>query len=264
MNKIIGIIGTGQIGGAIARLAVKAGYNVIVSNSQGPESLAGFVKELGSKARAATADIAALEGDIVVLATPLKAYESLQPELYKGKVVVDTMNYYPFRENQIPVLDEGKITSSALVQNHLAGAKVVKALNTQDSIHLLINSSLHNDGKRTTLTVAGDDSSAKEKVMKFINDIGYNAIDIGTLADSWHMEPGTPIYVWPYAPNVPEEMSEAEQEKFYSETPATPISPDDARNLIAKAVRKFPIGGFPQDLPKVWTVLVRKLAAQRT
>ena len=259
MRQTIGIIGSGAIGSALARLGVAAGLNVVLSNSRGPETLADLVGELGDHARAASPEEAARAGDLVAAATPLKAYEKLPADSLKGKIVVDTMNYYPIREGQMPILDAAKLTSSELVQQHLKGAKVVKALNNQDAPHLLINARPHDTTNRTTLPIAGDDSEAKEAVMKFMDTIGYNATDVGSLSDSWRMEPGTPIYVWPYAPKVPDALGGDEAQSWYSTTPGTPVSTSQAKDLVAKAVRKFPVGGFPEDLPPVWTAIAAKL-----
>src|SRR3977135_1157348 len=93
----VGFIGSGHIGATLARLAVAAGYDVVVSNSRGPETLADLVAELGPKARAATAVQAALAGDIVVVTVPFKAYTAMPADALAGKVVIDTNNYYPQR-----------------------------------------------------------------------------------------------------------------------------------------------------------------------
>jgi predicted dinucleotide-binding enzyme len=117
------------------------------------------------------------------------------------------MNYYPIRDNQIPILDAAKLISSELVQQHLKGAKVFKALNNLDTPHLFINARPYYKSNRARLPIAGDDSEAKEAVMKFMDNIGYNAIDIGLLSESWRIEPGTPIHVRSYAPKAPEALS---------------------------------------------------------
>ncbi|MEA2567477.1 MAG: 8-hydroxy-5-deazaflavin:NADPH oxidoreductase, partial [Actinomycetota bacterium] len=125
----IGFIGSGRIGGTVARLATDAGYDVVLSNSRGPETLAELVEELGPHARAATPAEAAAAGDIVVVSIPLRAYESVPVEPLAGKVVIDTNNYYPQRDGNIPELDEKSLTSSELLQRHLPTSKVVKAFN---------------------------------------------------------------------------------------------------------------------------------------
>jgi len=259
VGQTIAIIGSGLIGSAVARLSVAAGFNVVLSNSRGPATLAKLVAELGPSARAASPVEAAQAGDLVVVAVPLSAFRHLPVETLIGKTVIDTMNYYPFRDGQMPDIDAAKLTTSELVQQHLQGAKVVKALHNQDSIHLLTNARPHGDANRTTLPIAGDDAGAKWKVAEFLNAIGYNSIDTGSLSESWRIEPGTPIYVWPYAPRVPDGLSEEDAKRFFMDTPGDPVSPSQARDLVAKAVRRHPIGGFPQDLPPVWVAVISDL-----
>src|SRR5262245_21020729 len=123
-TKTLGLIGSGMIGGALARLAVAAGLDVVLSNSRGPKTLAELVAELGEHARAAVPAEAALAGDLVVATIPLHAYRQLPVAALTGKTVIDTMNYYPDRDGRITELDTGTRTSSALVQQHLSGSQV--------------------------------------------------------------------------------------------------------------------------------------------
>ena len=88
-----GFIGSGNIGSTVARLAIAAGHDVVLSNSRGPETLADLVAELGLGARAATAREAASAGDIVVVTIPLKAYREVPAAPLAGKPVLDTINY---------------------------------------------------------------------------------------------------------------------------------------------------------------------------
>ena len=119
----IGLIGAGQIGSQIARLAVARGYPVVISNSRGPETLATLVAELGPNARAATALDAAKAGEIVVVTLPLKNYREVPVEPLAGKIVIDTNNYYPQRDGHIPELDNESTTTSELLQAHLPTSK---------------------------------------------------------------------------------------------------------------------------------------------
>jgi len=121
---IIGFIGSGYIGGTVARLSVEAGYQVVMSNSRGPATLADVVADIGPLARAASAEEAAATGDIVVVSIPFRAYRSVPAEPLAGKAVLDTCNYYPERDGHIAVLDDGIETSSELLQRQLAGAQV--------------------------------------------------------------------------------------------------------------------------------------------
>jgi hypothetical protein len=125
----VGFIGSGNIGSAVARLAIAAGRQVVFSNSRGPDALAAMVAELGPLARAATpADAAAAVG-IAVVAIPLRAYRAVPAAPLTGKMVIDAGNYYPPRDGQIAELDSGSVTSSELLREHLPGARVVKAFN---------------------------------------------------------------------------------------------------------------------------------------
>ena len=255
MAETVGFIGSGAIAGALARLSLAVGLRVVMSNSRGPETLADLVEELGGHARAATPEKAARSGDLVVLATPLNANNKLPVEALAGKIVIDTMNYYPMRDGQIAVLDSAELTSSELVQQHLKGARLVKALNNLDAPHLFINARPHEQSSRTTLPVAGGDAEAKQEVISFMRAIGYDAIDIGPLSESWRVEPGTPIHVWPYVPEVPAGLSGEEAQDFFRKTPGIPVSATQARDLVAKAVRRVPVGGSPEYLPPVLSAI---------
>ncbi len=258
MIHTVGFIGSGAIASVLARLSAAAGLRVIMSNSRGPQTLADLVQELGDDARAATPEEAARISDLVVLATPFNAYHKLPVESLHDKIVIDTTNYYPIRDGQIPVLDSAELTSSELIQQHLQGAKLVKALNNLNAPHLFLNARPHDKSARTTLPIAGNDQQAKEVTMKFMDAIGYDAIDMGPLSESWRSEPGTPIHVWPYAPQVPEGFRGEEAQAWYTQTPGTPVSAAQAKDLVAETVRPFPVGGSPERLPPVLAAIARK------
>jgi predicted dinucleotide-binding enzyme len=190
----IGFIGSGNIGGTVARLAVDAGYEVVVSNSRGPETLSDLVAQLGPRARAATAAEAAEAGDLVVVSVPLKAYRDLPVEPLRGKVVIDTCNYYPERDGQIAELDDESTTTSELVQEHLSGARVVKAFNNIFFGHLGSANRPAGDPERSVLAIAGDDAEAKQAVTTFLDTIGYGAYDVGPLAEGWRYQRDTVAY----------------------------------------------------------------------
>jgi predicted dinucleotide-binding enzyme len=196
----VGIIGSGKIGGTVARLAVAAGYHVVLSNSRGPQSLAGLAAGLGPLATAATSAQAAEAGDLVLVSVPVKAFGDLPAKALPGKPVMDTGNYYPQRDGQLAELDTGALTSSALLQRALPGAQVVKVFNNIFFKHLASLARPHGAPDRTALPVAGDDAAAKAAVTAFLDAIGYDAVDAGSLADSWRQEPGTPVYGNPYGP----------------------------------------------------------------
>jgi hypothetical protein len=194
----VGFIGSGMIGGTVARLAVAAGYDVVLSNRRGPDTLAGLVAELGEHARAATPAEAATAGELVVMSVPFHAHRELPVEALAGKVVLDTDNYYAARDGQIAELDEGKLTSAELEQQHLGTAKVVKVFNNIFYKHLGALARPAGDAERTSLTIAGDDAGAKQTATAFLDAIGYDAVDVGPLAESWRVEPGQPAYGPPY------------------------------------------------------------------
>jgi len=219
----IGIIGTGQIGMTIARLAVRAGHRVVLSNSRGPETLAGAVAELGPQATAVTSAEAATAGDIVVISVPVAAFEHLPSAALHGKTVIDTCNYGPERDGHVAELDDGSVTSSSLLQGHLPGAAVVKVFNTIFYKHLLALARPTGAENRSVLPLAGDSDKAKNAVTGLLDSIGYDALDAGTLADSWRQETGTPVWGTPYGP--------------YSQEQGAPADANTIRAALAAATR---------------------------
>ncbi|MBA2946106.1 NADPH-dependent F420 reductase [Streptomyces himalayensis] len=197
----LGLIGSGNIGSTLARLAVDAGLDVVLSNSRGPETLADLVAELGPRARAATPAEAAAAGDWVVVSIPLKNYRQVPVEPTTGKIVLDTNNYYPERDGRIPELDAEETTTSELLQRHLPDAKVVKAFNNIFFRHLASLARPSGAPDRSALPIAGDDPEARASAVELLDLLGYDAVDAGTLADSWRFQRDTPAYVVPYAKN---------------------------------------------------------------
>lgn len=195
----IGLIGSGNIGSTLAQLAVDAGHDVVLSNSRGPETLADLVDRLGSRARAATAAEAAATGDIVVVTVPLRAYRDVPVEPLRGKVVIDTNNYYPERDGHIAELDDESTTVSELLQEHLPESRVVKAFNNIYVSHLGSLQRPAGHPERSVLPVAGDDEAAKRSVAEFLDSIGYDAYDVGPLSEGWRYQRDTAAYVQPYA-----------------------------------------------------------------
>ncbi|MFF2847377.1 NADPH-dependent F420 reductase [Streptomyces sp. NPDC058001] len=194
----LGLIGSGNIGTTVARLAVAAGIDVVLSNSRGPETLAETVAGLGERARAATPEEAARAGDWVVVSIPMGAYRKLPAAALAGKVMLDTSNYYPVRDGHIEVLDSGKTTPSELVQEHLDGAKLVKAFNNITDYHISALARPADAADRAALPIAGDDPQAKASAADLISRLGFDTVDAGPLAESWRFDPETDPYVWPY------------------------------------------------------------------
>jgi predicted dinucleotide-binding enzyme len=191
----IGIIGAGNIGSQLARLAVQHGHQVVIANSRGPETLTDLVAELGDGARAATRDEAAAAGEIVVVTTPLAAIETIPVEPLEGKVVIDTNNYYPQRDGHIQALDDETTTTAELLQDHLPGARVVKAFNHIGAADLTGHATPTGTPDRRALVVAGDDDAAKAVVADLIDEFGFDVVDAGPLAEGWRIQRDTPGYV---------------------------------------------------------------------
>jgi predicted dinucleotide-binding enzyme len=209
----IGIVGAGMIGGTLATLFTRAGHEVALANSRGPRTLADTIAELGPNAHAATAADAAAFGELVAIAIPFKAYSSLPPEPFAGKIVVDADNYYPQRDGQIAELDAKTATSTGLLARHLAGARVLKAFNTIYFEHLRERGRPDAPAAdRYVIPIAGDDAEAKAVLTGLIDEIGFTAVDTGTQAESWRQEPGSPVY-------------------------GAEVQPDQATVLIAQATR---------------------------
>jgi len=190
----IGLIGAGNIGSQLARLAVKNGYDVVVSNSRGPDTLADLVKELGPRARAGTPVDAAKAGDIVVVTVPLKSYRQVPVEPLAGKIVIDTNNYYPQRDGHIPELDNETTTTAELLQAHLPTSKVVKAFNHIYAVALTTDGQLPGTKDRRALVIAGDDRDAKATVARLIDQFGFDVVDVGPLKEGWRIQRDTPAY----------------------------------------------------------------------
>lgn len=190
----IGIIGAGNIGSQLARLAVRNGHQVVIANSRGPETLTDLVAELGEGARAGTRDEAAAAGEVVIVTTPLAAIETIPVEPLVGKVVIDTNNYYPERDGHIAALDDESTTTAELLQDHLAGAHVVKAFNHIGAADLTGHATPAGTPDRRALVVAGDDAAAKQVVTDLIDAFGFDVVDAGPLAEGWRIQRDTPGY----------------------------------------------------------------------
>ncbi len=205
----IGIIGSGHIGGTLTRRLRALGHEVWVANSRGPESLGDLASE--TAAHPATIEDATRNGDVVVVAVPLKAVPDLPAAAFNGKVVVDANNYYPNRDGDIAALQSGT-PSSRWVARHLAGATVVKAFNNIYAQHLLESGKPAGAPGRIALPVAGDDAAAKQTVMSLVDELGFDAVDAGSLDESWRQQPDTPVYTTDHdAQGVRQALADARQ-----------------------------------------------------
>ncbi len=190
----IGIIGAGHIGSQVAYAAIGAGYDVVIANSRGPETLGSLVADLGPRARAATAEEAAAAGDFALVAVPLRAYADVPVDDLAGKVVLDANNYYPQRDGEIAALEDESTTTSELLQAHLPASRVVKAFNHIYSSQITSAATAAGTPGRRALAVFGDDADARGFAARFLDELGFDAVDGGPLAESWRIQRDTPGY----------------------------------------------------------------------
>lgn len=217
----IGLIGSGNIGSTVARLAVAAGHDVVLSNSRGPLTLQDLVSELGPKARAATPAEAAAVADIVVVTVPLRAYRDVPAQPLAGKVVIDTNNYYPERDGVFDAIEDGSTTTGELLQKQLPEARVVKGFNNIWFEHLRSLARPTGSPDRSALPIAGDDAAAKQAVTELLDSLGFDTVDAGPLAENWRTQRDTPVYVTPYG--------------AHGVLPGTPASAQVVREALAAA-----------------------------
>lgn len=191
----IGIIGAGFIARAVTDIAMKAGHEVMVSNSRGPDTLFSLVGSTGCKA--GTTVEAAVFGDIVVVAIPLKAYQSIPVAELKGKIVLDANNYYAIRDGHIEGLGVDGLTSSELLARHLPESMIVKAFNAIPAADIVKDGRAAGDADRRALPISGDDTRAKETVIALFDQLGFDVVDAGSLREGRRFQPDTPGYCVP-------------------------------------------------------------------
>lgn len=168
----------------------------MVSNSRGPETLFSLTGSTGCQA--GTAAEAAAFGDLVVVAIPLKAYQSIPDAELVGKIVLDANNYYPDRDGHITELDRGRLTSSELLARHLPRSRIVKAFNAIAAADIEKDSRPAGSWDRRALPIAGDDGTAKRIVGELFEDLGFDIVDAGPLKEGYCFQPDTPSYCVPF------------------------------------------------------------------
>ncbi|MFL5994260.1 MAG: NADPH-dependent F420 reductase [Streptomyces sp.] len=227
----LGIIGSGSIGAAVARLAVAADIDVVIANSRGPQSLTDLVEELGPRAGAGTVEQAARAGEATLLSIPLAAYGSLPDGLLRDRTVLDTGNYYPHRDGRIDDLDAEKSTTTEWAQQLLPGALLVKAFNNILAHHIPQLARPAGAPDRSALPIAGNDPAAKARAAELIDRLGYDTVDAGTLDESWRFEPEAGAYTSIYFtdPDVPADR--------VLQAPAAPLPTDKLRAALKTARR---------------------------
>jgi hypothetical protein len=190
----IGIIGAGEVGSNIARAAIASGYEVVIANSRGPETLGRLVKELGPSARAASAAEAAAAGDFVVVAVPLKLLNDMPAAELAGKIVIDTNNYMRWRDGHYPVVDRGEKTEHELRQEQLPASKVVKAFTHIQAPRIIAWARPAGSPDRIALSASSDFPEAVELVSRLYDQFGFDTVDNSPLRESWRTRPGQPAW----------------------------------------------------------------------
>ncbi|MEF3090803.1 NADPH-dependent F420 reductase [Raoultella scottii] len=188
----IGIIGAGFVGRSIAKLALQAGHEVMLSNSRGPQTLFSLRPMIGCQV--GSADEAAEFGEVVVIAVPLSAVNALPVAGIKNKQVLDAVNYYPDRDGEIAELDSGQTTTSELLARILPAARITKAFNAIPMTQLESDGLPAGAENRRALPLAGDDAEGKAIAAALYEAFGFDAVDAGPLSEGWRFERGTPAY----------------------------------------------------------------------
>lgn len=211
----IGIIGAGHIGGTLARRLTAVGHEVKIANSRGPETLVDLARESGAKA--VTVADAVKDVGLIIVTIPEKNIPVLGRSVFEhvpaDVVIVDTGNYYPReRDGRIAAIEEG-MPESVWMSGQI-GRPVIKVFNNIYAQHLLENGKPHGTAGRIALPVAGDDVAAKKLVMALVDQLGFDPVDAGSLAESWRQQPGTPVYCGDFdAAGVRKAFAEASPER---------------------------------------------------
>lgn len=191
----IGLIGAGHIGGTLAGKLARAGHTIGIGNAHGPQSLAALCRDIGTNATAMTVDDVASFGEIVIVSVPFGRFREVPARDLAGKIVIDTCNYYPERDGHFPDLDSGRTSSSEMIAANLPGARIVKAFNNVRWDHLRDEGRPAGDRDRLAVGIAGDDEQAKAVVIGLIEELGFDAVDTGSLAfGGRRLQPGSSVY----------------------------------------------------------------------
>jgi hypothetical protein len=190
--RTLGIIGAGRLGRVLATLAVDAGYRVVVARSGDPAPVARTIAAIGATA-ATVSDVIAVS-DAVILALPLSRCQTLPADEMRGMLVVDAMNYWWGADGDRPDLDDPRISTSELVQRHLAGARVVKGLGHMGYHDMEDEARPAGTPGRKAIAIAGDTAADLDIVSRLIDDLGFDTVIAGSLASGIMLEPGADAF----------------------------------------------------------------------
>ena len=191
----IGVIGAGHIGRSFSLAAIAKGYEIVIANNSGPETLGELVAELGPSASAATAADAAATGEFAILAIPLSGATALPVEPLAGKVVLTTCNYFAKRDGPITEIDSGELTVPQYLRARMPTSKLVRAFNHLDAAAIASDGTPAGTPNRRALGYAGDDPGAKQLAADLYEEFGFDAVEVGGLADAWRLDVDQPAFV---------------------------------------------------------------------
>ncbi|MGU3541787.1 NADPH-dependent F420 reductase [Methylobacterium sp. A52T] len=189
----IGILGVGHIGKSLALKLSAAGHDVKVANARGPETIEPELLSTG--ARAVTTTEAMADVEVLILSVPFHRLAGLAPKmagLSDETVLVDTSNYYPLRDGRVEAIDAGQV--EGIWVSEQLNRPVVKAWNAIGSGSLARRGQRPGTLGRIAIPVAGDRERDRQVAMALVEDTGFDAVDAGTLAESWRQQPGAPAY----------------------------------------------------------------------